>query len=44
MIISPASAFATVHALLRWRPAKAPKRCTLDQVKQKKVKRIDILA
>ncbi len=29
--------------LLRWRPDKAPKQCSLDQVKQKKAKLITLL-
>jgi ATP-dependent DNA ligase len=29
--------------LLRWRPDKAPKQCTLDQVKQKKANLMKLL-
>ena len=29
--------------LLRWRPDKAPKQCTMDQVRQRKAKLIDLL-
>ena len=29
--------------LLRWRPDKAPKQCTIDQIKQKKAKLMALL-
>jgi ATP-dependent DNA ligase len=29
--------------LLRWRPDKAPKQCTMDQIKQKKAKLMTLL-
>jgi hypothetical protein len=39
----PATAFQHGTRLLRWRPDKAPRQCTLEQEEQKKANRMALL-